>query len=212
MNLNILSKTQVNVLNNLDFLEGKNFYLAGGTALALQLGHRTSVDFDFYSSKPFSPQELLSEFSKKFKEVVARQAIADTLILTVDNIDLSFFYYPYILLRPTAKLNMINLASMEDISAMKIAAIVQRGVRRDFVDIYYLLQRFSLKEIIKFSLKKYHGYQEMLVLRALIYFEDADSEKIARKIEILDESFSWEKAKEKIFEEVKKYQLNLIKK
>lgn len=212
MNLNILSKTQVNVLNNLGFLEEKNFYLAGGTALALQLGHRTSVDFDFYVSKHFLSQDILRDFNIKFKGVVARQAVADTLILTVDNIDLSFFYYPYKLLKPTVKLNKINLASMEDISAMKIAAVVQRGVRRDFIDIYYLFQQYSLKEIIKFTLKKYPGYQEILALRALIYFEDADNEKIARRIEILDKSFSWEKAKEKIFEEVKKYQLALIKK
>ncbi|PIV01219.1 hypothetical protein COS54_01385 [Candidatus Shapirobacteria bacterium CG03_land_8_20_14_0_80_39_12] len=212
MNLNVLNKTQVNILNNLGFLKEKSFYLAGGTALALQLGHRTSVDFDFYISKSFSSQDLLQDFNKEFKEVVVRQAVADTLILTVGNIDLSFFYYPYILLKPTVRLNVIDLASIEDISAMKIAAVVQRGVRRDFIDIYYLLQKFSLKEIVKFTLKKYPGYQEMLVLRALIYFKDADSENLARKIEVLDKSFSWEKVKDKIFEEVKKYQLNLIKK
>ena len=212
MNLNVLNKTQVNILNNLGFLKEKSFYLAGGTALALQLGHRTSVDFDFYISKSFSSQDLLQDFNKEFKEVVVRQAVADTLILTVGNIDLSFFYYPYILLKPTVRLNVIDLASIEDISAMKIAAVVQRGVRRDFIDIYYLLQKFSLKEIVKFTLKKYPGYQEMLVLRALIYFKDADSENLARKIEVLDKSFYWEKVKDKIFEEVKKYQLNLIKK
>lgn len=80
---------------------------------------------------------------------------------------------------------------------MKVGALVQRGKRRDFLDLFYLLHKFSLEEILKFTLKKYPGYQEMLVLRALIFFDD---------------NFSWKKAKGKIFDEVRKYQLSMINK
>lgn len=211
MYLNILSKEQKKIIENLDFL-GKSFYLAGGTGLALQLGHRTSLDLDFYSLKHFLPEKILPGFQRRFKEPTIRRAIKDTLILTAAKTELSFFYYPYKLLKPPSLLKTISLASVEDIAAMKIAAIIQRGRRRDFVDICYLLEKYSLKQIIKFVLKKYSGYQEMLVLRALIYFEDAEEEELERGIKILDKNFSWKKTKEKIFEEVKKYQLEMFKK
>lgn len=211
MYLNVLSKTQKNIIKNLDFL-GKEFYLAGGTGLALQLGHRTSVDLDFYTLKHFTSEELLPEFQKRFKNLLVRRAIEDTLILTVNEIDHSFFYYPYKPLKPPTLFETIRVASIEDIAAMKVAAIIQRGRRRDFIDIYYLLNKYSLEQIIKFVLKKYPGYQEILIMRALIYFEDAEEEELEREIKILDKKFSWEKAKKKIFAEVKKYQLKMLKK
>lgn len=211
MYLNVLSKKQKEIIKNLTSLN-KKFYLAGGTGLALQLRHRTSVDFDFYSSARFEPEEILPYFRKTFNKLSVRRAIKDTLILTLEEIDLSFFYYPYMLLAPLKKIGSVNLASIKDIAAMKIAAIVQRGKQRDFIDIFYLLDKFSLKQIIRLALKKYPGYQEMLILRALIYFEDAKEEELGRKIKIFDKNFSWEKAKKKIFEEVRKYQLSILKK
>lgn len=212
MRSNVLNKNQSDLIKKLGCLEKWGFYMAGGTGLALQLYHRTSVDFDFYSSKSFVAEEILNEFRKVFLKLSVRQAITDTLILSINNIDLSFFHYPYKLLKPLIRFESVFLALKEDIAAMKIAAIVQRGKRRDFIDIYYLLQQFSLKEIIRYALKKYPGYQVMLILRALIYFEDAEEEELGRKITVVDKSFSWEKAKEKIFEEVKRYQLSLIRK
>lgn len=211
MYLNVLNKKQKAIIKSLDFL-GKNFYLAGGTGLALHLGHRTSVDLDFYVLKHFASEKILPDFQKRFKKLSVRRAIKDTLILTVEETDLSFFYYPYKLLRPPFFFETINLASVEDIAAMKVAAIVQRGRRRDFVDIFYLFEKYSLKQIVKFVLKKYPGYQEILLFKALIYFEDAEEEELERGIKIFDKNFSWQKAKEKIFAEVKKYQLEMIKK
>jgi hypothetical protein len=206
----VLNRRQKEIIRNLDFL-GKEFYLAGGTGLALQLGHRTSVDFDFYTLKHFTTERILPDFQKRFKKIAVRRAIKDTLILTAGGVELSLFYYPYQLLKTPVLFETIRLASAEDIAAMKIAAIIQRGRRRDFIDIYYLLEKYPLKQIIKFVLKKYPGYQEMLVLRALIYFEDAEEEELERGIKIFDKSFSWERAKKKIFEEVKKYQLAMIR-
>ncbi|PJE68789.1 hypothetical protein COU96_02975, partial [Candidatus Shapirobacteria bacterium CG10_big_fil_rev_8_21_14_0_10_38_14] len=187
---NVLNKKQKKIIEHLDFL-GKNFYLAGGTGLALQLGHRTSVDFDFYTPTHFSSEKILADFQKKFKNLTVRRTTKDTLIITVNKIELSFFYYPYKLLKPTVLFETVKLASAEDIAAMKIVAIIQRGRRRDFIDIFYLLGKYPLEEIIKFVLKKYPGYQKMLILRALIYFEEAEKEKLGRAIKLFDKNFSW---------------------
>lgn len=123
---NVLSRKQKEIIRNLDFLS-KNFYLAGGTGLALHLGHRTSVDFDFYTLKHFTAEKILPDFQKKFKKIAVRRAIKDTLILTAEGVELSLFYYPYQLLKPLILLETVRLASAEDIGAMKIAAITQRG-------------------------------------------------------------------------------------
>lgn len=207
----VLNKNQLKIIKSLSFLKG-DFYLAGGTGLALQIGHRSSVDLDFYCLKHFLADKLLPDFQIRFERLAVRRAIKDTLILSVGETDLSFFFYPYKLLKPPVQFETINLASIEDVAAMKITAIIQRGRRRDFVDIYYLLDKYALKQIINFALKKYPGFQEMMILKALIYFADAEEEELERHIKIFDKNFSWEKVKKKIFEEVKKYQLAMIKK
>lgn len=206
----VLSEKQQKVLKSLSFLGKEGIYLAGGTALALYLNHRTSIDLDFYSQKSFRPEKMLSEFKKRFPTVLLGQTLEDTLIITIEGIGLSLFYYPYKLIGPLVFFETISLASIEDIAAMKIAAIVQRGTRRDFIDVFYLLEKYSLEEIVKFVLWKYPGYQEMLILRALAYFEDAEEEGLERGIKIFAKNFSWEKTKERIFEEVKKYQLRML--
>lgn len=208
----ILNRNQVQVVKRLDFLKGWNFYLAGGTALALQIGHRTSLDFDFYSNENFKSQDILPNFQQRFENLVIKRAVEDNLFVDIKEVGLSFFYYPYKLLKSKVKFEELELASIEDIAAMKLVAIVQRGKRRDFVDIYYLLQKYSLEKLVKFTVKKYPGYQNMLIIRALIFFDDAEEEELERGIRILDPNFSWEKAKQKIFAEVKKYQLAMIKK
>lgn len=206
----VLSKNQQGIIQKLKLPE--NFYLGGGTALALQIGHRTSIDFDFYSQKHFESAQLVAFLQKIFASLKIDFQEEDTLKVRIKETSLSFFYYRYPLIVPVLRYSGIKIASLEDIAAMKIAAIVQRGTKRDFIDSYYLLQRFSLRDIIGFTIKKYPGYQKMLILRALIYFRDAEKEKYKRQINVFDPNFSWEEAKKKIFEEVRRYQLGMIKK
>lgn len=208
---NILGKDQLEVIKKIGFFP-KNVYMAGGTALALQLGHRTSLDFDFYTNEHFEIEKVLADFQKNFRRVIVERTAEDTLTAEVDKVSLSLFYYPYSLISQLVKFENIRLASIEDIAAMKMIAISTRGKRRDFIDTYYLLKKFSLDQIIKFTLKKYPSYQPMVILKGLIYFEDAENEDVSRMIEIYDKEFSWERAKRKIFEEVKKYQLSMLKK
>jgi len=201
MYLSILDKKRKGILNKLIFLENYGFYLAGGTALALYLGHRISVDFDFYTKREFDARKLREEFDKRFKKVREIYIAGDTLGLEVNGIGISFFKYPYLLLKPLRKLENICLASLEDIAAMKIIAISQRGKRRDFVDIYFLMKYFGLKEIIDFTLKKYPMFNIYVGLQGLIYFKDADDD--IGEIRLL-KNVEWSKVKAYILKEVNK--------
>ncbi len=201
--LKILTKEQREILKNLGFINKYNFYLTGGTALALQVGHRTSLDFDFFTQKNFNPQDLISEFEKKFKKIKVIEVSKDTLILNVNNIKLSFFKYPYQLLFPLIDFDGIKLASIEDISATKIIALTQRGTKKDFIDIYFLIKKLGLKKILEFTQKKYPSFNIYLGLKALVYFEDVEKEKKER-FKIF-QKVSWYNIKRFLINEVRKF-------
>ena len=210
--LKILDQNQKEVLPKLNFLSKEGFYLAGGTALALQIGHRTSIDFDFYVQKHFDAKELASEIENVFKDgarVTLREK--DTVFVNISGVDCSFFWYQYPLIEKAENVMGIQIVSCQDIAAMKLIAISHRPVKRDYIDIYYLLEKFSLKDMFSFVSKKYPNFNQYFALRALTYFEDIGEREKKRPIRVLDKNFSWEKAKRKIFEEVKKYQLGLLK-
>lgn len=207
----ILNQKQIKLFPKLSFLKKKNFYLAGGTALALQLGHRTSLDFDFYSKTHFDSSQIIKEIEKVFgNEAKLTVVEKETIFCQIYGADLSLFWYKYSLLKNPSEEKGILLASMEDIVAMKLIAIIQRPAKRDYIDLFFLLNRFSLKEMFVLAKKKYPNFNEYLCLRVLSFFEDLGEED-KRKITVLDKDFSWEKAKTKIFQEVKKYQLSMIK-
>lgn len=212
MYLKVLNKKQLFLSRNLSFLKDHQFYLAGGTALALHLGHRTSWDFDFYTEKEFESKKLLEEIKKNFKNFKDIKFAKNTVILDINGIHASFFHYPYKLLKPFVSFKTLSLVSVEDIAAMKLIAIVQRGTKRDFIDIYFLLLRHSLKDLIGWALKKYRGYSQILILKALLYFEDAEKERYKRGIDIFDKRVDWQVVKKGIFEKVKAYQLAMFKK
>lgn len=204
----ILSKNQQDALSKLGVL-GKDYYLAGGTALALQLGHRTSLDFDFCSINHLDNKELANKLSRVFpSDFKAREnQPKDTLFAEIEGIKISFFYYPYTPINGFVDFPPIKLASIEDISAMKVAAIVQRGKQRDFIDLYYLINKIGINKILESAYQKYPWYREMdeIVFTSLTYFDDAEKDKGLRAIKVLDPKFSWERAKETILEEIKKY-------
>lgn len=210
--LKILDQNQKEVLPKLNFLSKEGFYLAGGTALALQIGHRTSVDFDFYVQKHFDAKELAGEIENIFKDgarVTLREK--DTVFVNISRVDCSFFWYQYPLVEKTENVMGIQVASCRDIAAMKLIAISHRPVKRDYIDIYYLLEKFSLKDMFSFVSKKYPNFDQYFAFRALTYFEDIGEREKKRSIRVLDKDYSWEKAKKKIFEEVQKSQLEMLR-
>lgn len=201
MHLEILDQKRKKILSRLGFLKKYSFYMAGGTALALQIGHRTSLDFDFYTEKKFDVRELREQFDKKFKKVQEIYIAEDTLGLDVNGIKISFFRYSHRLIRPCVRIDDICLASKEDIAAMKILAISQRGKKRDFIDTYFLIKTFGLKEIIEFTKKKYPMFNIYLGLQGLLYFKDADEDSEKQRFKMLQKA-DWREIKKYILKKV----------
>jgi predicted nucleotidyltransferase component of viral defense system len=167
--------------------------LVGGTALALQYGHRRSIDLDFFGNINFeniSFENILNSFAS-VRMVNNSPFIKQYFI---DNVKVGFVEYPYSWLSDEVIKNGIRLASPEDIAAMKMAAVTNRGSKKDFVDIYYLLKDYSLSELLGFYESKYHDGSVFLVLKSLIYFEDAQDEEMPYVFDDL----SWQEIKESI--------------
>lgn len=182
-----------------------DFYLAGGTALALQLGHRDSIDFDFFSTNSFSTEELFHKVERIFlgHQVVKIQEAKDTLTLIIDSsIKLSFFGYQYKLIKPLIDENFFKLASIEDIAGMKMSAIISRSVLKDYIDLYFIFHQFELTTLLNLTNKKFPTIDSNLVLKSLVYFEDIENEPIIFKH---NQEVSFELVKKYLSETVKKH-------
>jgi hypothetical protein len=167
--------------------EVRSFYLAGGTALALHLGHRRSRDFDFFRPNDFPPTTMLGAIRDDLGEVEVLQAASGTLTVLLHGVPTSFFRYDYPLLRPThgSPWN-ISVADPEDIVAMKLSALAGRGSRRDFVDLYcYCQAGHALGDLFARFRQKYRGVRFDLyhVLRSLVFFDDAEGEPMPEMIQ-----------------------------
>jgi len=162
----------------------KDFYLGGGTALALQMGHRDSVDFDFFKEGDIDTLKLFDDLKELFKghPILKVQEEVDTLSLIVlDNIKLSFFGYKYKLIKELIDEENLKLASVEDIGCMKLSAITGRASSKDYVDLYYILQNIDLAELLGKTSKKFPDLDGNLILKSLVYFEDVIFEPIMFK-------------------------------
>ena len=152
------------------------FYLAGGTALALQIGHRKSDDFDFFSFEHFKIQSLqkkiYSLFDKSSLSII--QLEKDTLSIIVNgDIKISFFDIKQKILLPVSENKWFNICNELEIGAMKIAALL-RAAYRDYVDLYYLLKKYNLEEILSICEKKYTGFEKSVYLKALLSYDDIE--------------------------------------
>lgn len=213
MFLKILNPERRKLLSALKFTSGLDLYLAGETALALYLGHRTSIDFDFYRPKEFKKEFLTEAFRENLvsEQWEIFRDEDNTFELMIENIHLSCFFYRYPLLRPFRFVEGVQLASLEDIAAMKIVAIGQRGKHRDFIDIYYLIRKMGLSKLLRLTQQKYKEYNPYIYLRGLLYFTDAEKDKAKTRIEIFDKSLTWPVVKKYIITEVIKYQKSWLK-
>ncbi len=171
----------------------RNAYLAGGSALALHLGHRYSLDFDFFTPKPFEAKDLAIELGKlgNFKKETIK---AETILGSFNGVKFSLFHYSYPLVKEKHPFLNLQVADSADIGAMKLAAIVDRGTKRDFIDLYFIAkEKYSLEKILKFYDKKYRKLAENIysLLKSLRYFEDAEESAMPRMIK----KVSWEEVK-----------------
>lgn len=183
MHWEILDKNRTEILPLLAEFKDQ-FYLAGGTALALQLGHRDSIDFDFFLQNEFSNDILFKKIENVFSnyKIVKTQDEKDTLTVKInENIKLSFFTYRYVLVKPLIKTEYFDLASIEDIACMKLSAIVSRYLLKDYVDIYWILHQIKLSDLLILNQHKLQNLDINLVLKSLVYFDDVVPEKITFK-------------------------------
>jgi predicted nucleotidyltransferase component of viral defense system len=179
----ILDKKRMDILPLFKALKEK-FYLAGGTGLALQLGHRDSIDFDFFTEEHFDTFKLYKNILEIFegKKIVKTLEEKDSLNLVIDDeIKFSILRYPYQLISPAIDEECFRVASIEDIGCMKLSAISSRSVEKDYVDIYFILKKITLGELLSKAQVKMPDLDRNLILKSLVYFDDVISEKIIYK-------------------------------
>jgi hypothetical protein len=154
--------------------ELKEFYLVGGTALALQLGHRNSIDIDLFTKNEFEAADIINLLKTDYS-IIATLARKGTLLAVVNSIKTDFIRHNYELLMPPVMEEGITFLRKEDIAAMKFHAIIQSGKRlKDFIDIYFLLQHFSMKQMVDFFVAKYTYSNPMIAMKAVNFFDDID--------------------------------------
>jgi len=159
------------------------FYLAGGTALALQIGHRDSLDFDFFSREEIDTVKLFDQINEIFagSEIIKTQEERNTLSVNIGQVKFSFLTYPYELVDKLVEAEFFNLASIKDIACMKLSAITSRSALKDYVDLYFILEQYKLEELLNSCKNKFPQLDIGLVLKSLVYFDDIVEEPIIFK-------------------------------
>ena len=167
-------------------------YMAGGYALALQLGHRTSIDFDFFSESEFDSRLIHAQL-KRIKTYTASNQTPKTMVGLFDKVKFSLFHYPYPLIGPQKKIYGVKLASIEDIAAMKLVAITDRATKKDYIDLFFLGKVFSFEHMFDVYEKKYHLLQSNLytLMKSLQFFTDAEATDMPKMIKHI----TWEEVK-----------------
>ncbi len=193
-------------LQNTEFL--KNFHLAGGTSLALQIGHRNSIDLDLFTIKDFDTNYLLEQLEQNFNFRSDYYAI-NTLKGSIDNIKIDLISHKYSKVKPIIETENIRMYSIEDIAAMKLNAISGNGTRsKDFIDIYFLLKQYTINELLNFYKIKYKTRNLIHVVKSLNYFEDINIQDWPDMI--LEKKLTLLKVKQTIETEVIKFSEKLI--
>lgn len=174
--------------------------LVGGTALALQLGHRRSVDIDLFGSMEndfFTISQKLSGMGK----VTLLNQTENIHIYLVNGIKVDLVKYPYPWLENVDTIDGIRLAGTKDIAAMKLAAVTGRGTRKDFFDLYFLLMQYTLREMLSFYEQKFPDGSSFLVLKSLTYFDDANHDQSP----LMLQPINWDTVKNTITSAINEY-------
>lgn len=177
-----------------------SFTLVGGTALSLQIGHRISEDLDLFSYEPFDNQELIT-YCENLGDVKIASLSPNFSRLWVKGAKLDIVKYPYSFVNEYILIDNIRLLPPEKILVMKLLAIGNRGVKKDFFDFYFFLQSYTVKECIAFFENTFPNVSTFHILKSLTYFEDAENQEDPIMIKDLE----WERVKLAITEKVNQY-------
>jgi predicted nucleotidyltransferase component of viral defense system len=181
--------------------ELKQFSLVGGTNLSLRLGHRLSIDLDLFTNEPFDTELIFNKLAIHFPDIVMASQSETMLFLYINEVKIDMVLLPYPYIRPIEVVEDIRLVSIEDIAAMKLSAVARRGVKKDFWDIAELLDIFQLEEMVQFYKEKYTSRDIFHLLRSLVYFEDAETQKDPDPLK----KMTWKQVKIKVEKTVNQY-------
>jgi len=195
-----IESSTLDILKRLQHVpELANTRLVGGSAIALYIGHRHSIDIDLFGLiEHHDIVLLLNELG--FDSFFIDLNIRNIKHLRINNVKVDIVNYNYKWIEPAVEANGLRIAGLKDISAMKLNAITGRGSKKDFIDLYFLLKKFSLKEMLEFYQDKYPGNSLFMVVKSLSYFEDAEKNDMP----LMLENVNWEKIKNQIKNEILK--------
>ena len=165
--------------------------------MALQLGHRRSVDLDFFGIVPQTPDELQDLLRENHDVTIVKES-KNIHIYLIDGVKVDIVNYKYDWIDTPIEEDGIRLADVKDIAAMKVAAIIGRGTKKDFIDLYFLLKQYSLKELLELYLQKYPDGSLFIAIKSLSYFEDAEADPMP----VMFEEVSWPDVKALIGESI----------
>ena len=196
-------------LQNSDIL--MDYFLVGGTALSLQLGHRESNDIDLFTRKDINKDEIMELLNKDYNGNYQIHNIQNNIFqVSINNIKVDFVKYNYSLLEEIKSENGIKFLGIKDISAMKLMAIANRGDQaKDFIDIYFLLEEMSLNSMFECYKRKFNQNDISPIKRSLVFFDDVTDSNWS-SVRLLKGKLAVDKIKRKIVNEMNNYNKNMI--
>ncbi len=172
----------------------ENFALGGGTNLALRLGHRLSVDLDFFINLPYQNSIIFQAITTEFPTAELLFEQNQTMMFTIDNVKVDFVLYPFKWLQSFESIDDARLIAVEDIIPMKLQALSNRFSKKDFWDIAFLLNNFSLPEMMKIFKTKFPQIDIGYIIHSLTNFEEAEAEQDPVALILI----TWEEIKNKL--------------
>ncbi|MEA2012179.1 MAG: nucleotidyl transferase AbiEii/AbiGii toxin family protein [Verrucomicrobiota bacterium] len=191
------------LLKKIQQLEGlEHLRLVGGTSLALQLGHRKSVHLDLFGRIDIEPSTIVRRL-KRIGDITILKASEGINIFLVDGIKVNIVNYDYPWLDDALIKDDLKLVTFKDIASMKLSVITNRGTKKDFIDLVYLLDMFSFDELLSWYKQKYDDGSIFLVLKSLFYFDDAENEEMPNMLS----EVNWDEIKNKLITKYKEINL-----
>ncbi|MDD5569589.1 MAG: nucleotidyl transferase AbiEii/AbiGii toxin family protein [Bacteroidales bacterium] len=193
------------------FKKFSKFYLAGGTALSLQFGHRKSIDIDLFTEKDFNHIEINNFLKEKYKNRYKNSFLdINSCGGFIDGIKIDILAHKYKLLDNPIEKENVKFLGLNDISAMKVNAIYSDGSRvKDFIDIYFLLDKMSLNDIIENFRRKYNSENSYYATKSIVYFDDV---RLNDFPVITDKKIKWKDIKSRLIKTHESIIKNKLKK
>lgn len=197
LHLNTIEKSTHEVLLSLlskSYL--KDFSLVGGTCLALRYGHRKSIDLDLFSTVQFEPPVLEDLIKIDYPDYTYRGNNTYMLFCNIEKVKTDMIYHPFGLLYPVETIQNIRMFSIQDVAAMKLFAICKRGTKKDFYDVWALLENYDARDLVDMFVKKYGDDKLIFLKKSILYFEEADG---TEEPEVFIKKLNWKKVKNRVF-------------